>query len=595
MQLVSTYVELRKAGGSYKGLSPFNNEKTASFFVDPEKQVFHCFSSGKGGDCFDFIQIMKGLSFAESIVFLAERANIPVPRQTGRVGASRDQDVAKKMLKLNQYAAHFYSVKLEDKKLGKRAFDYLINRQVDVETQKKFHIGFAPDSWNSLRDYLISVKAPLDLAVTLGLLKVKKDQKPMKDGSNLFDAFRNRIMFPIKNIHGDVIAFGGRTLDKDGQVKYLNSPESPVFNKGRVLYNFDQARKSVRDNEIAIVVEGYMDCVALDRVGINNVCAPLGTGFTENHAALLLRAASKVVVLFDGDEAGQTASLRIMDLFLDKAGFPVQGIILPKGQDPDDFLRDNPESGPQEMQKLIQRAPALVDTWIDSILRKTAPTLQSRAEALEKIAEKLSKLQDSLFIRARIPHLVNRLQLDEVTVAQGLLSKSSESHRNVKGNRKSGDQKNQQKPIQNDRRNSNFELKFLFNTIHYLDWLPALKKEYDAKQDDFYSLFVETDVVEVMKKLLSAESLQAVISNLLEEYRANSLIRGVLLKASINQIEVSPEGYLEDALSRLRKRNIDKKRKELLNEIAIAEFDKDFAKCETLQNELQLLIRQESI
>lgn len=593
--IASEYVELRKSGNSLKGLSPFNEEKTASFFIDPQKQFYKCFSTNEGGDVFDFVQKMKGYNFYEAVEYLAEQANIPVPKTKGRAvnnkQAAAEQEQIKKMLKLNRFVAKYFHEMLLGKQ-GESARKYLSGREVSDETVQKFYLGYAPDGWNNLRDFLTGIKAPLDIALELGLLKVRNDEKPRPDGRNLFDAFRNRLIFPIKNSKGDVVGFGGRALGKDDSVKYLNSPESKVYNKGHILYNFDRARKSIRDTETVVLVEGYMDCVAVEQAGLPNVVAPLGTALTGDHVRALLRSAKKVVTLLDGDKAGIQASWRSMDLFLQIAGFAVQGVHLPDSQDPDDFLRQRPKTGCEELRNLVLRAPALLDKFIENLLADTAPTMLARSETLEKIAKKMEFIQDRFFIETRISMIASRLQLDQKVVAHRLLAKQGVDGRNERLNRPLSFQKNKKLTVQNDRRQDSFELRFLENLVHYLDWLPTIKQMYTGKLETFIDSFEQADVRAAVSALVRGSDFAQDVRDLIDNSRENEVIRSTLLTAAVDQKESSAEGYLQDALFRLSKRAGERKRKELLHRISVAEFDKDFEQIAVLQNELQNLIRQ---
>jgi DNA primase len=376
VELVGETVQLRRTGKQLTGLSPFTKEKTPSFFVNPEKQTFHCYSTDTGGDVFEFVRLTKGLNFPEAVAFVAEKAGIPLeetnksPEQMER--ERRLSEERKTLLKLNRYAARFYQEQFEGP-AGAAARDYAQKRAILPESILAFAIGYAPDSWTSLRDYFLKIKAPMVKAHDLGLFRTKGGEQPKADGSNLFDTFRNRLIFPIRDPQGEVLGFGGRWLGPANPEvpKYLNSPESSVYEKDKILYNLDQAKKSVRELDTVVLVEGYMDCLALEQAGFPNVVANCGTALTRTQAGLLRKLAAKVICLYDSDKAGQAAMEKAMNLFLDADGFPLLGAHLPEGKDPDEFLRTQGEMGRLRMAEILQNSPAMIDEWIEKQVAET--------------------------------------------------------------------------------------------------------------------------------------------------------------------------------------------------------------------------------
>ncbi|RZA00936.1 MAG: DNA primase, partial [Proteobacteria bacterium] len=282
---VGETVPLRRSGKYFTGLSPFTKEKSPSFFVQPEKQTFHCYSTDQGGDLIDFVMLTKGFAFREALEFLAAKANIPMevsnrtPEQAARDRALDEE--RKIFFKLNRFAARFYQETFESSD-GGIARDYAEKRGIERDYLLSFGIGYAPDSWTALRDLFLKIKAPMVKSYELGLFRTKGGEKPKEDGSNLFDTFRNRLMFPIRDVNGEVLGFGGRWLGANNAEapKYINSLESVVYEKDKTLYNLDQARKPIRDMETVVLVEGYMDCLSLVQAGFPNVVANCGTALT---------------------------------------------------------------------------------------------------------------------------------------------------------------------------------------------------------------------------------------------------------------------------------------------------------------------------
>ena len=305
--VVGRRVKLTRKGREFVGLSPFNNEKTPSFTVNDQKAFYHCFSSGKHGDVFSFLQEVEGLTFPEAVERLAEEAGLEVPRQSGR--SKQDVERQRSLLDVMELACAYFEKSLQAPE-GHSARHYLEGRRLAPKAWKTFRLGYAPDSRTGLMAYLSSQNVPADMVEQAGLLS-KRD-----DGSHQ-DKFRNRIIFPIADNRGRVIAFGGRALEKESKrPKYLNSPETPLFHKGRVLYNHHMARGAAHDSGIVIVAEGYMDVIALAEGGFPYAVAPLGTALTTDQLSLLWRMSPEPVLCFDGDRAGIKAAYRALDLAL---------------------------------------------------------------------------------------------------------------------------------------------------------------------------------------------------------------------------------------------------------------------------------------
>ena len=331
-EVVGRRVKLRKAGREWKGLSPFNKEKTASFFVNDQKQAWFDFSSGKNGNIFDFVMLTEGVSFPEAVERLAGQAGVPMPAYSPEAEA-RDER-RKTLHDIVKLAAKFFEATLASRG-GARGRGYLADRGIAPAVQLKFRLGYAPAAQYALKEHLGAVKIPVEDMIEAGLLVSGEDIAVP------YDRFRDRIMFPILDWRGNVIAFGGRALDKDVSAKYLNSPETPLFHKGATLYNIAAARKAAHDGAPLIAVEGYVDVIAMVTAGYEATVAPLGTALTAEQLALMWRMADEPVLCFDGDAAGRRAAYRAADLALPllKPGKSLKFAALPDGQDPDDLAR----------------------------------------------------------------------------------------------------------------------------------------------------------------------------------------------------------------------------------------------------------------
>jgi DNA primase len=334
VDIISQYTELKGRGHQHLGLCPFpdHNEKTPSFSVSENKQLYHCFGCKKSGNVFTFLETYSGLSFVEALEYLARRAHIemPTPKDNIAPGVAKAQkDKRHQMTRINRLAAVFYHQQLKQLPSGHKLRAYLQKRHLTDEIIEEFRLGYAPETWSSLADHMAQKRAPLPVADSIGLIRKNKN-------GGYFDMFRDRLMFPIFSIDSQVIGFGGRIIDQ-GQPKYINSVESDVFKKGQSFFGLDKTAKHIRSEDRVFVVEGYMDLLALYSHGVKNVVATLGTALTENHVRLIKRWTKNVVLLFDGDQAGQQASERSLANFF-KHDLVPQIFVLPEGQDPDDFI-----------------------------------------------------------------------------------------------------------------------------------------------------------------------------------------------------------------------------------------------------------------
>ncbi|MEX6633820.1 DNA primase [Hyphococcus lacteus] len=384
--VIGRYVKLKKQGNEWAGLSPFSQEKSPSFFVNDQKGFYHCFSSGKHGDVISFLQETQRLSFYEAVEQLAEEAGLPLPVETP-VEAARAEK-AKGLAEACGAAAKFYASMLH-RSDGRGAMEYLRGRGVTDEQINQFQIGYGPSGRNAVKDYLINQGFTDEILIEAGLV-IKPD-----DGSASFDRFRNRIMFPIFGARDRVIAFGGRALDPNARAKYLNSPETPLFHKGSVLYNFTSARMAAAEDKAPLMVcEGYMDVIALWGAGIKRAVAPLGTALTEDQLALLWRASDEPVLCFDGDKAGIGAAYRSVDraMPLLKPGKSLSFAFLPHGQDPDDLLRSE---GVSAMNDVLETSRPLVDVlWEREITTRSLETPERRAALRSHLRDLVKAITD---------------------------------------------------------------------------------------------------------------------------------------------------------------------------------------------------------
>ncbi|MDA2934530.1 DNA primase, partial [Acidobacteria bacterium AH-259-D05] len=395
--LVGGYLRLKKKGKDYAALCPFHSEKTPSFLVSDSKQIFKCFGCGEGGDVFKFIMLMENMTFPESIRHLAESHGIQVPRSAKQTDTQ--SETRHLLSKIMETAADFFCQCLTKRQ---EALGYLSNRQISAETVKQFSIGYAPPGQQLLEE-LQSQGFQVEELLACGLVREG-------DSGQFYDRFRNRIMFPIRNLSGDTIAFGGRILG-EGVPKYLNSPETTLYSKSNHLYPLQITRHEIRRRGLAILVEGYFDCIVPFQFGIRNVVASLGTSLTGNQVKVLGRYTRNVVTNYDPDSAGTAAAIRSIDLFLEE-GFHVNVLQLPQGEDPDTFIR---KEGPEIYQKKLKASQSYLDFALSQFLNEQKAPLspKGKQEVVSRILPYLGKIPNKIEQAEYVSRIASRLQLDE--------------------------------------------------------------------------------------------------------------------------------------------------------------------------------------
>jgi DNA primase len=399
VELIGSYVHLKKRGKDHAALCPFHSEKTPSFWVSESKQIFKCFGCGAGGDVYKFLMLMENLSFADAVARLAERQGIPLPK---RAAPSTEDDGKRRLYEIMELAGAFFREALEKHASAAEARTYLEKRSITAETIQAFGIGYAPPG-SELFTHLRSRKLDASQILACGLIA---ETSP----GQYRDKFRHRVMFPIRDLTGKVMAFGGRVLG-DGIPKYLNSPETALYHKGNHLYGLDKARDAIRKGDFAILVEGYFDCVVPFQFGFRNTVASLGTSLTENQVRLLGRYTRNVVISFDPDSAGLSAALRSIDLFLQQ-GFRVNVLSLPEGYDPDTFLRQH--GSPAYQEKLKTSTPFIEFALSRFLNQKKDPfSPKGKQETVSQILPYLLKIPDRIEQAEYVSKIAGRIKVDE--------------------------------------------------------------------------------------------------------------------------------------------------------------------------------------
>ena len=393
VEVIGSYFPLKRAGANFKALCPFHQEKTPSFHVSPQRQTFHCFGCGVGGSVFRFVMDYEHVDFPSAVRKLGARVGITVVEKRGAADEDRQYEARRTLLKLHAEAAEWFHENLIKREVGAPARKYLKQRGITAEIAKHWRLGYSPDEWDAFGSWARARGYEIRDLITSGLVKTKDDADGMP-GRTSYDRFRGRIMFPICNDVGEVIAFSGRLLkDEEGAAKYLNSPETPLFRKGSVLFGLDKSKRALIEASCAIVCEGQLDLISLFEAGITNVVAPQGTAFTENQARILKRFVNEVVLCFDSDAAGTQAAERSLDALLQN-DLIVRVAEMPPGEDPDSLVR---REGKETFEKRIAGARDFFDYWIE---REAADvdlaSLGAKTQLARSLAETVSRIHDPL-------------------------------------------------------------------------------------------------------------------------------------------------------------------------------------------------------
>ena len=494
VDIISEVVHLKKSGKNFLGLCPFHSEKTPSFSVSPEKQIFYCFGCGVGGNIFSFLMKHDGLAFPEAARTLARRYGVDIPKKSLTFEQNKRITERESLLNINRQAMDYFCRALLSKSAGIPAMKYLKKRGFSPEIIDKFHLGYAPKGWDNLLNFISKKGAPLALVEKSGLILPKKDKR------GYYDRFRDRIIFPILDVNQAVIGFGGRVLD-DSLPKYLNSPETPVYNKSRSLYGLYTAKDKCRTTNTIFIVEGYLDLLSLHQHGIENSVATLGTALTPEHVRLLTRYAPRLVLVYDSDEAGIRSALRCVDIFWkehvdfrrgdvfqeEKADTHI--LVLPDEHDPDSFLMEN---SPEIFYEAASQAPGIITFLIEQAIGKHGLETEGKIRVIADLQGPLATINDNVARSLYIKQLAERIGIDENIVLEKV-----REHRSVKSI-KDSDARND---IAN--KGSRLEKQIIAMMLQFPAILPAIKL-YNAIE------YIENDILKsigktVLEKQLSSD------------------------------------------------------------------------------------------
>ena len=418
VEIISDYVPLQKAGRNFKALCPFHSEKHPSFFVFPEQQTWHCFGAcGTGGDVFSFIMKREGIDFSQALRLLAQRAGVTL-NSPETPGGAEDKE-RERLFQINEAATEYFHHLLLSTKAGETAINYLGKRKIAPATIREFRLGFSPNSWDALKKFLMSKKCEAQELIEVGLIVEK-------EGENSYDRFRNRLMFPICDVQSRVVGFGARALD-ESLPKYINSPQTAIFDKSSSLYGIDKAKSAIRQKNLVIIVEGYMDALTAHQNGWQNVVASMGTSLTERQVAITKRLAKNIALALDADAAGEEATLRSAEVSarsLDKA--EVKAILMPQGKDPDEVIGENLTL----WQSLVEKALPVLDFVFETVIGKVdINKAKDKSSAVQKLLPLVCEIKDPIQQSHYVRKLAHRLKVSEPAITAALRRSQAEQKR----------------------------------------------------------------------------------------------------------------------------------------------------------------------
>ena len=552
VDLISEYVHLKKTGQNWKGLCPFHTEKTPSFTVSPAKQIYHCFGCNSGGDIFTFLTNYENLTFPEALNLLAGKAGVVLKPSAGGTAPAGSKE---KLVSMHKEALNFFQQSLSK---NAKALNYLRERGISLEAQQDFSVGYAPKGWNGLINVLKGLGyKPEDM---------KKAGLVSQGAKGFYDAFRERIMFPIYDLKGDVMAFGGRALE-GGEPKYLNSPETLIFNKRRVLYGLNRAREEIKKKGFVLFMEGYLDVISAHMHGFSNAVAPLGTALTEEHGKLIRRFTGNIILLFDSDQAGRKAAKNAAKILFEN-GLNVKVLTFPEGEDPDSFLKKN---GRDAFDKLIENR----QTIIDFIVQGEGDKKVKAREAVEIIC----KIPDALLRNDYVKMLSEKLGIHETLVLEELNKARKKPESGYKAQVPKTHPKQEARPL------------YEVSIIRLMFQMPERASEVfeELNGNDFSDPELKSIFIRMKEGKVTVDN---PIAGCDEDEKL--IVTQLLLRNEQVPVETEfedPHRALNDCVRSIKKISMKRMRQELSVKIAEAEKMKDLQLLKTLQAEQQRLLK----
>ena len=567
VEVISEYIPLRKAGRNFKAFCPFHHEKTASFLVSSDKQIYHCFGCGAGGNVFNFLMQYERMSFPEALELLAKKTGVILARMPK--SAVNTQSIATQIYKINELAAQFYSDNLNSPQ-GLKARQYLAKRAVRPETIKLFRLGLAPDKWDSFINHLREKSISIALLEKAGLVLPR-------EGGGYYDRFRDRIIFPIFDVKSQIAGFGARIMDA-GLPKYINSPETAVYVKGKNLYGLNLAKDAVRENDYIAVVEGYLDCIMPYQQGFKNIVASSGTALTQEQARLIKRHTRNVTVIYDGDPAGQMATLRSLDIFIEE-DIDVKVAVLPQGFDPDSYVRKNGIDG---FKHLVAESKTLFDYKMQVLrARYSTEKIESKALICAEMLQTVNRFKNAILKSEYLKKLSQELSTSEDALIQEL--------NKLKQVRGSGSDKTESKKTIFVNPTEKLLVKLMLEETRLIHKIKGALSPEDF-QDSKVSKLVST-MFELVEKSKSPQT--AFLINSLGDENISRLICESTFETAVPE-DSDREAIVDDCIMRLKKKSLFLRRKRIHENIRLAESSGDEDSLNKLKQEFNLLIKHKA-
>jgi DNA primase len=565
VEVISEYIPLKRTGRNYKACCPFHHEKTASFVVSLDKQIYHCFGCGTGGNVFNFLMQYERLEFPEAVQSLAKKAGVVFARDTSY--DDKKAEAISQLHKINDLAADFYASNLHSP-VGAKAREYLVKRGLSQESAKLFRLGVARDSWDELSAHLRSKDFSISGIEKAGLVIPKQ-------GGGYYDRFRNRIIFPIFDVKSSAIGFGARVTDET-LPKYINSPETPLYRKGRNLYGLNLAKDAVRESDFVVVVEGYLDCIIPYQHGLHNIVASLGTALTPEQARLIKRYTHNVVMVYDGDLAGELATLRSLDIFIEEE-MNVRIAALPSGYDPDTYVR---KAGIKSLDQLVKEAENLFDYQLKILKRKyDSKDSEGKAKIASMMLTTIRKLKDAILRDEYIRKLSEKLDVDESFVR--------EVYNNLKA--ESSISEIVSESFSKLAKTNPTEKLLMKLMLEEKELVGLIKERIDP--DDFQDKMIARIVSTMFE--LSTQGKNFSTQNLLNYLGQDDLSQIVCESTFMPEVSaIEKEKVVDDCIMRLKKNRSQLKRKKLQEAIKSAETSGNEEELNKLKKEFNFLIKQ---
>jgi DNA primase len=573
VELVSSYIPLKKSGRNFKAVCPFHYEKTASFMVSPDKGIFHCFGCNVGGNAFNFLMRYEHLEFKEAVETLAKKAGVDLPVLDND---ETKLNLGQEIFRINELAAEFFHRNLLQHPQAQAARTYLAKRKISLQTAKNFKLGFAQDSWDELLNYLRQNKINLEVIEKSGLVIAK-------EGGGYYDRFRSRVIFPIFDMKSRIIGFGARTLvPSPDSAKYINSPETSVFVKGNNLYGINFSKESIIENDVVIIVEGYTDMILPYQESVRNIVASSGTALTENQIRLLKRYTKNIIVVFDADNAGELATLRSLDLIIAE-GLNVSVAVLPQGFDPDSLVR---EKGVEEFKAIIKKSLNLFDYKISFLFKCfDNKSIEGRARIAHEMISTINKFKDQILKTEYMKRLSQILGIEE----QALFEEADKvkDYQGVKSNL----------PTSASRLESNIpavEKMILKLILQDLGVISLVKKEIGLED------FQDSNIRQIVSTLFELEdSGKTIVAGQLINFFSDTSLQQIISELAFNEDNYCLDGVclsdrdkmFEECLKRIRQQRVNYKKHLLAQQIIDAQSKNDEQVLTHLMKEYDLLLR----